>query len=94
MKIIKLFFIAVSVLTIALSGEAFAKQTKDKPETQQKISESSLINSNKQSKTEENVRAKDRAEERHGLNESREPVNSRYNENSDRENSRGHRKER
>ena len=67
MKLIRFLLIALTALTLAISGEALAKKTKDKPKKEHKISQSREINANKQSKSEENVRGQERAEERHEL---------------------------
>ena len=88
MNVIRFLLIALTALTLAISGEALAKKTKDNPKKEHKISQSREINANKQSKTEENVRGQERAGERHDLKQSRENVNSNKQSKSE-ENVRG-----
>ena len=74
---IKHFLLPATVLALCISGAAIAKQ----PDHGKKYDKSSgsdarLLNSNKQSKTGDNLRGGDRADERHDINESREHDNS------------------
>lgn len=71
---IKHFLLPATVLALCISGVAIAKQ----PDHGNKSSgpDTRLLNSNKQSKTGDNLRGGDRADERHDINESREHGNS------------------
>jgi hypothetical protein len=73
MKIVKLFTMIASVCTLAVSGGVYAKQDKNADQGQSRGSEASEANTNRQSRTGENVRGRDRAEGRHGLQDTREP---------------------
>lgn len=73
MKMVKFFLVFLTALTLCFSTEAIAKKAKKGSGKQKTSSESSLANTNRQSKTGENVRGKDRAAERHDLNPSKAP---------------------
>jgi hypothetical protein len=75
MTIRKYFVLTATAIALSLSGAAIAKQPNGhKGHHESSPSDSSLLNSNKQS-DEESLRGADRADERHELNESREPSN-------------------
>lgn len=73
MKIIAFFTMLTAVSLFTLSGGVYAKQDKDTGQGLNKGSQSSEINTNRQSQTEENVRGTERATERQELKETREP---------------------
>lgn len=58
---------------LAVSGGAYAKPDKNAGQGQSGGSEASEVNTNRQSRTGENVRGRDRAEERQRLRDTREP---------------------
>jgi hypothetical protein len=73
MTIVKSFMMLAAVFMLAVSGGAYAKQDKNAGQGQSGGSEASEVNTNRQSRTGENVRGRERAEERHGLQDTREP---------------------
>jgi len=79
---IKYFLLPVTILALSLSGAAMAKQpdTHGKKYDKNPAPDARLLNSNKQSKTGDNLRGRDRADERHDINESREHDNNRDND--------------
>lgn len=78
----KYFLLPATVLVLSLSGAAIAKQPNDHGNKYQKNSgsEARLLNSNKQSKTGDNLRGEDRAEERHEMADDRQDQDSRHNQ--------------
>jgi hypothetical protein len=76
MKMKKNFAIMTAVCAIAVSGGADAKQNKETRPAQNRGSETSEVNTNRQLRAEENVRGADRAEERHELKDTRETGSS------------------
>jgi len=80
MKIMKYVLLPVTVL--ALSGAAIAKQPNNHGNQHNERSgpDARLLNSNKQSKYGDNLRGKDRAEERHEMADDRRDQESRHNQ--------------
>ncbi|TAK62746.1 hypothetical protein [Methylobacter sp.] len=73
MKIRKYFLLSATVLALSLSGTAIAKQPSNHGNKyhESSPSDSSLLNSNKQSE-EDSLRGQDRADERQEINQSRD----------------------
>ncbi len=80
----KYFLLPATVLALSLSGAAMAKQPNDHGNKHQKNagSESRMQNSNKQSKSGDNLRGEDRAEERHEMADDRQDQGSRHNQHN------------
>lgn len=78
----KYFWLPATVLALSLSGAAMAKQPNDHGNKHHSStgSEARLLNSNKQSKTGDNLRGEDRAEERHEMADDRRDQESRHNQ--------------
>lgn len=76
---IKYFLLPATVLALSISNAAIAKQPNTHGANHNKSSDfdARLLNSNKQSKTEDNVRGRDRADERQEINQSSDHDNSR-----------------
>jgi hypothetical protein len=72
MNSIQRFTAAGVVLLLAVSGRAHAKQDTDPGQEQNRGPEASEIHSSRQPRDENNVRGRERAEERRGLREARE----------------------
>lgn len=79
MKIMKYILLPVTVLALSLSGAAIAKQPNNHGNQRDESSgpDARLLNSNKQSETGDNLRGRDRADERQDINQSRDHDNSR-----------------
>jgi len=79
---IKYLLLPATVLALAISGAAIAKQPNahDNPHNQNSGPDARLLNSNKQSKTVDNLRGGDRAEERHEMADDRKDQESRHNQ--------------
>ncbi|WP_027149671.1 hypothetical protein [Methylobacter tundripaludum] len=76
---IKYLLLPATVLALAISGAAIAKQPNahDNPHNQNSGPDARLLNSNKQSKTGDSLRGGDRADERQDINPSGDHDNSR-----------------
>lgn len=76
---IKYFLLPATVLALSISNAAVAKQPNTHGANHNKSSDfdARLLNSNKQSKTGDNVRGRDRADERQDINQSIDHDNSR-----------------
>jgi len=101
---VKYFLLPATVLALSIANAAIAKQpnTHGANHNNNADFDQRLLNSNKQSKTGDNVRGRDRADERHEINQFRdhdnsgdaddrrgqEPPYNRYNDNID-QNARG-----
>lgn len=77
MKVSKYFLIPAAALALSVSGAAIAKQSNNHGNkyNDRSGSDSSLLNSNKQSETGDSFRGKDRADERQEINDSRDHDN-------------------
>ncbi|WP_340121594.1 hypothetical protein [Methylobacter svalbardensis] len=69
----------IAVLALSISGAAIAKQpnTHDNHHNESSGPDARLLNSNKQSETGDNLRGRERADERQDINQSRDHDNSR-----------------
>jgi hypothetical protein len=85
MAIVRSFMMFGAVFMLAVSGGAYAKQNKNAGQGQSGGSEASEVNTNRQLRTGENVRGRDRAEERQGLQDTREPGSSSSEINSNKQ---------